>query len=160
MTGWCTQFTQPDTEPQEVAACSRLSPWPLPYLALCVHPVADTKPSWRQSTLALAMEKSSSQMVPHSPLWKSSTRPSLCFRGYPASRTFSRSVWGRGDGDGAGAVVAAPDVGVVWVKQQGKHSPNRRLNANRCTRRDFSIASAAREEKTKGDVKSVDNNFE
>lgn len=43
-------------------------PWPLPYLALWVHPVADTKPSWRQSTLAFAIEKSSSQIVPHSPL--------------------------------------------------------------------------------------------
>lgn len=137
-----------------------LVPWPLPYLALCVHPVADTKPSWRHSTLAFDIVKSSSQMVPHSPLWNSSIRPSLCLRGYPDSLTFRPPVWDWGDGDrdgdgvgvgvgvGVGFTVVALD-GVVWVKQQGNHNPNRRLNANCSHRLDLSMTSAARGEETK-----------
>lgn len=116
-------------------------PWPLPYLALWVQPVADTKPSWRQSTLALAIEKSSSQMVPHSPLWNSSTRPSLCFRGCPASRTLrgSARACGVADGEDGGLAAAA---GVVWARQQGKHQPNRRLTASRCLHGSLLIVSA------------------
>jgi len=101
-------------------------------------------------------------MVPHSPLWKSSTRPSLCFRGYPDSLTFSRAVGDWGDGDGVGvAVGVAVGVGegaradgrvvalggVVRARQQEKHSPNTRPDTNCCLRLDFSILSAAREEK-------------
>lgn len=55
---------------------------------------------------------------------------------------------GVGVGVGVGFTVVALD-GVVWVKQQGNHNPNRRLNANCSLRLDLSMTSAARGEKTK-----------
>ncbi len=63
-------------------------PSPLPYLAEGDQDSASMKPSCLHTTWAAQMEKSSSHTVPHSPLQKTSTRPSQCFFFSPARRTW------------------------------------------------------------------------
>ena len=77
--------------PSHCTLSSQIRPIPCPNFALVGAPNAVRNPSCLQTTLALSKSQKSSQMVPHSPLYEISTRPSESFLP-PESRrvTFGR----------------------------------------------------------------------
>ena len=85
------QSSMDSSVPSQCTLSSQIGPLPRPKVALVGAPNAVRNPSCLQTTLALSKSQKSSQMVPHSPLYKISTRPSASFLP-PESRrvTFER----------------------------------------------------------------------
>ena len=81
------------SEPPQVKLSSQIESDPAPKAAWDRASAAPSYPSWRQTTWASFMSKSTSQTVPHCPSWYTSTLPSLDERPPTSRMSEKKTTW-------------------------------------------------------------------